>query len=359
MARVVVVGASGNVGSQVVAQLRRAGIDEIVGVARRPVGSDPDVSWTPCDIGTSGAIDALSQTFRGADAVVHLAWQIQPGRDRDRQHRTNVVGSRNVVESVVSAQVPALVYASSVGTYSPGPKDSAVDESWPTDGIPTSTYSLHKAAVERLLDQLEKDEPAIRVVRFRPGLIFQRQAASEIARYFLGPFVPLSAIRRRFVPVLPSFPRLAFQAVHTEDVGAAFVRAVTDESVNGAYNLAADPVLEAAQLAEALQARRMSVPFSLLRAAGDAAFRARLIPAEAGWLDMAAAVPVMSTARARDELRWAPKHSSSSALLELIEGLHDQAGAPTPTLRPTSGAARRVAEAVRTTAHGGPGSENP
>ncbi|HWA68034.1 MAG TPA: NAD-dependent epimerase/dehydratase family protein [Mycobacteriales bacterium] len=359
MTRVVIVGASGNVGSRVVENLRNAGVDELVGVARRPPRNETALSWVACDIGLPDAAQRLSATFRGADAVVHLAWQIQPGRDTHLQWRTNVQGSRQVMAAVRGAGVPALVYASSVGAYSAGPKNEPVDESWPTRGTPSSTYACHKAAVERLLDQLEAEVPALRVVRFRPGLIFQRAAASEIARYFLGPYVPLSAVRRRLIPVVPAFPRLAFQAVHSDDVGAAFAKAVLDPTAVGAYNLAAEPVLDAAGLAAALHARPVPVPYAALRAAADAAFRLRLTPTDAGWLDMAAAVPVMSSQRARAELGWVPRHSSKAAFVELLDGMHDAAGGATPPLRKMPAAAGRLAELARTAAHGGPGSENP
>ncbi|HEX3707827.1 MAG TPA: NAD-dependent epimerase/dehydratase family protein [Mycobacteriales bacterium] len=359
MARVVVVGASGNVGSRTVAHLREAGVEEIVGVARRTPDVSRGVHWVSCDIGAPDAFNQLTRVFEGAEAVVHLAWQIQPGRSLEQLHRTNVVGSRHVADAVAAAGVPTLLYASSVGAYSAGPKDRAVDESWPTEGTSTSTYARHKAAVERALDRFERHAPDVRLVRFRPGLVFQREAASEIARYFLGPYIPLSAIRRRLIPMLPTFARLAFQAVHADDVGAAFARALADTSASGAYNLAADPVLDTAQLAEALRAKPIPVPFSVIRAAGDLAFRARLVPTDAGWLDMAAAVPLMSTHRARTELGWVPRHSSTEALLELIDGMQHQAGAPTPPLLAMPATARRVADAVRTAAHGGPGSENP
>lgn len=359
MTRVVVVGASGNVGSRVVEHLRQRGVEGIVGIARRAPQARPGVTWTRCDIGDPSAAATLTEVFRGADVVAHLAWQIQPGRDVDQQHRTNVAGSRHVIDAVVAAGVPALVYASSVGAYSRGPKDREVDESWPTDGIPTSTYSRHKAAVERLLDDVERDHPGVRVVRFRPGLVFQREAASEIARYFLGPYIPLSALRRQLIPFVPAFERLAFQAVHADDVGAAFALAVLDGSAAGAYNLAADPVLDAVSLAETLHARALPVPFSLLRLGADVAFRLRLIPTDAGWTDMAAAVPLMSTDRARTELRWRPRYSSQEALLDLIDGMASGSGRATPPLHAVPGLAGRLVEAVRTTVHGGPGAENP
>ena len=38
---------------------------------------------------------------------------------------------------------------------SEGPKDRAVDESWPTDGVASGYYGRQKAAVERILDTFE------------------------------------------------------------------------------------------------------------------------------------------------------------------------------------------------------------
>ena len=175
LVRVVVVGASGNVGTSLLERL--AGdpeVESVLGLARRRPRLDvPKTDWTEADVASSD----LVPLFRGADAVVHLAWLIQPSRDRRHLWRTNVEGSARVFRAVADAGVPALVYASSVGAYSPGPKDRPVDESWPTNGIPTSFYARHKAEVERLLDRVERDHPQLRVVRLRPGLIFKREAA--------------------------------------------------------------------------------------------------------------------------------------------------------------------------------------
>jgi len=81
----------------------------------------------------------LAPLFDGADRVVHLASLIQPSRDLAQLWRVDVDGSSRVFSAVAEAGVPALVYASSVGAYSPGPKDRAVDETWPTGGVPTSS----------------------------------------------------------------------------------------------------------------------------------------------------------------------------------------------------------------------------
>lgn len=358
--KVVVTGASGNVGSCVVPALLQTGrVERVVGVARRPPadGWSDAVEWRACDIGAPGADAVLRETFAGADAVVHLAWQIQPGRDIDQLRRVNVDGSRRVFEAAVAAGVGSLVYASSVGAYSAGPKDRPVDESWPTEGVPTSSYSRQKSEVERILDEIE-GRSDIRAVRLRPGLIFQAAAASEIARYFLGPFVPRRALQPRLMPVLPKFDRLVFQAAHAEDVGAAYAAAVVDDSAHGAFNIAADPVIDADVLATAFEAKTVSVPLSAVRAAAAAAFRARLVPTEPGWVDMAAAVPVMSTERARTQLSWRPRHSSTAALLEILEAMRRREGGPSPVLDATRSLGERLAETAKTVAQGGPGKKN-
>src|SRR5215212_6554288 len=191
--RIVVVGGTGNVGTSVVRALTAdARVDSVLGLARRrPTLAMPKVEWAEADVGA----DDLVPSFREADAVIHLAWLIQPSRDPSTLRRTNVIGSQRVFDAVAEVGVPALVYASSVGAYSEGPKDSAVDESWPTAGIPSSLYSVHKSEVERLLDRFESEHPDVRVVRLRPGLIFKAEAATEIRRFFAGPFLPGFLVR--------------------------------------------------------------------------------------------------------------------------------------------------------------------
>lgn len=357
--RIVITGATGNVGSSTVAALLASGrVDSILGIVRRPPGGgwNPAVSWLSCDLGRPGCDLPLQDAMRGADAVVHLAWQIQPGRDLAQLRRVNVDGSRRVFEAAAAAGVPALVHASSVGAYSMGPKDDPVDESWPTDGVPTSSYSRQKSEVERILDDVAAHS-AMRVVRLRPGLIFQAAAASEVARYFIGPFLPRTLLHRRLLPVLPAFDRLVFQAVHADDVAATYAAAVLGD-VRGAFNIAADPVIDAGVLAQALHARTVPVPSSAVRAAADAAYRARLTPTEPGWFDLAVAAPVMSTDRARAELGWKPRHTSTAALLELLRGMRRGTGGPSPVLAASGSVAGRLTEAARAIVQGGPGRRN-
>jgi UDP-glucose 4-epimerase len=329
--RVVVIGATGNVGTSVVQALSAdPAVGSILGVARRRATLElPKVTWAAADVSS----DDLVPHLRGADAVVHLAWLIQPSHRVDVMEATNVEGSARVFDAVARAQVPALVYASSIGAYSPGPKDRPVDESWPTDGVPSSFYSRHKAAVERLLDGFEVNHPDVRVVRLRKALIFKGEAAWGIRKLFLGRLIPGALLRPGRIPLVPRHPRLVFQGVHTRDVAEAYRLAVVGDA-RGPFNIAAPPVLHGDELARALSARAVSLPGPLMRIAADVSWRLRLQPTPAGWLDLALSVPVMDTARARRELGWRPTVDAGEALRELLEALADGKGAPTPPLEP-------------------------
>jgi nucleoside-diphosphate-sugar epimerase len=340
--RVVVLGASGNVGTSLLRSLAaEPGVESVLGVARRiPERSFPKTEWRQADIARS----PLRPLFQDADAVVHLAWLIQPGRDKQQLHQVNVEGSERVFRATAAARVPALLYASSVGAYAPGPKNRSVDESWPTTGIQSSFYSRHKAEVERLLDRFEDEHPGTRVVRLRPGLIFKREAASGIRRLFAGPLLPNFLVQRRLIPVVPAHDRLVFQAVHSYDVGEAYRLAVLDADARGPYNVAADPVIDPEELARALGARPVPVPRGLLRGGAALAYRLRLQPSEPGWVDMAFSAPVMDTTRARTELGWQPERSSTDALMDLLEGIGEGAGLDTPPLEPGGSGPLRVRE---------------
>ncbi len=340
--RIVVTGASGNKGTSILGAL--AGderVTEIVGLARRrPEWTAPKTRWEQVDV----ASDPLERHFQGADAVIHLAWLIQPSRDEAALYGTNVEGSRRVFEAAAAAGAGALVHASSVGAYSPGPKEPPVDEQWPTNGIQSSFYSRHKALAERALDRVEDANRDLRVVRLRPGLVFKHDAGAEIRRYFAGPFVPTPLLRPGLLPVIPANPRLIFQCVHTEDVAQAYRLAALEPHARGAYNVAADPVLDPQTLARALGARTVPVAPQVLRALADVSWRARLQPTPPGWVDLAHGVPVMDTRRAREHLGWSASRSATEALLDLVAGMRESGGLDTPPLSPKAGGPLRIKE---------------
>ncbi|WP_210051333.1 NAD-dependent epimerase/dehydratase family protein [Nesterenkonia lacusekhoensis] len=339
--RIAVVGATGNLGTAVLNQLQSTPeVASVLGIARRlpDVDAAPysGAQWLSADIQFEESRSALAEAFASVDSVIHLAWLIQPNKERDLLRRVNVDGTRHVLEAAEKAGVGHIAVASSVGAYSPVDDDRPRGEDWPTGGIPTSHYSVDKAAQERVLDEFAQAHPEIAVAGLRPGLIFQASAGAEIQRYFAGTWAPVQVLSSFRPPVLPLPKGLRTQAVHADDVAAAFVQAVVRRA-HGAFNICADDLLTAETISQIVgQGRHLDVPGAALRPLLRAAHRARVIPMDEGWLDIAHRVPVMDSSRAEEQLGWRPQKSAAQALEELIHGMARGSGTESVPLRPRS-----------------------
>lgn len=332
--KVVVIGASGNLGSATIRALTADGAASVLAVARRaPSGprTNPhaSVEWREADVSTGN----LEPVLEGADAVVHLAWKFQPTHRPEETWATNAVGTRKVLDAVARAGVPALVCVSSVAAYSPVDHDDHLDETWETDGASSAAYCREKAYVERALDAFACDHPEVRLVRVRPAFVFQRSAASEQRRIFGGALARPALLDRRRIPVVPVPAGLRFQAVHAGDVGRGLATAATTD-VTGAFNLAGEGVITRDEIGELMGARTVEVPSNLMRQGLEKAWHARLAPVPGSLLDAVMQLPLMSTARAERELDWRPRHSAMEALEAVLSGIPAKAGSELPPLHP-------------------------
>ncbi|SNS34619.1 Nucleoside-diphosphate-sugar epimerase [Geodermatophilus pulveris] len=345
--RVAVTGASGNLGTALLRRLTApgSGVAEVRGMARRqPPSTAPydGVTWHLADLGETRSEHELTRFLDGADAVVHLAWALQPGRQPERLHRVNVEGTRRLARAAAGAGVRHFVFASSVGAYAAGAGDRQVAEDWPVTGIPSAQYSRDKSQAELVVRELLGSREGTTLTVVRPTLVLQPEASSEIGRYFLGPLLFGAA---RLVPapvarVLPlPLPSLRVQVVHADDVAAAMV-AVLDRRAPGPFNIAAEPTFDAGSLARSLGTVRVPVPAVAVRAALSAAFHARLVPTEPGWLDIGLQAPALDTGRARRLLDWTPAHAGDDVLRQFVAALARGEGAPGPLMEPAGGPAR-------------------
>ncbi|KHK98743.1 hypothetical protein LK09_07445 [Microbacterium mangrovi] len=354
--KVAITGASGNAGTALLRALRDdADVEQITAVARRsPDGTiEPydAARWELVDLAMpvvdeaeeDHVIDRLAAAFAGSDAVVHLAWILQPNHERALLRRVNVEGTRRVVHACLRAGVGHLVCASSVGAYSGVVDDVPRDESWPTGGIPSAHYSADKSAQEAVLDEAE--ERGLTVARVRPALVFDSEAGAEITRLFVGGLLPPALLRPGSLPVAALPAGLRLQVVHADDLAEAY-RLMLHRRASGAFNIAADGVLSAQDIADVLShGRYLPVPARPLRAPLHLAWRAHAVAADPGWLDLGMSAPVIDTSRARTELDWHPRHDARATFLEMLTGMADGTGAASAPLhaptRPRSPFGRR------------------
>ena len=338
---VAVTGASGNLGTALLRRLTdpAAGVAQVRGLARRrPPDESPydGVDWHLTDLGEVASEEPLARFVDGADAMVHLGWAIQPGRQAERLHRVNVEGTRRVVRAAATAGVAHFVHMSSLGAYAAAETGQVVGEDWPTTGVPTSQYSRDKADAERVVREVALRYPDMTLTIARPTLVLQPEAASEIGRYFLGPVLFEAA--RRLPPGIAArlplpLPRASVAFVHSDDVADALVRMLQQRAA-GPFNLAAEPVMTADEIAHALGTWRLPVPTLAMRTALQAAFLARVVPTEPGWLDLGLHAPAIDSTRAHTVLGWHPAHRGDDVLREFVAALGRGEGGTGPLLHP-------------------------
>jgi len=144
---VTVTGASGHIGSFIVrgllAQKRRV---RAIYVGEAPALEGLDVEHVKVDITDR---EAITKALAGSEVVYHVAALISlHERDKERMHRVNVEGVKNVVDACVTHGVRKLVHFSSIHAYHPLPAGQTVDETSPL-ATPTSripSYDKSKAA---------------------------------------------------------------------------------------------------------------------------------------------------------------------------------------------------------------------
>jgi nucleoside-diphosphate-sugar epimerase len=284
-------------------------------MARRPF--DPaafglrKTEYRQGDVLDRRAVDAL---VAEADAVVHLAFIIMGGLEETR--RINVQGSRTVFRAAVDARrVRRLVYTSSVAAYGfHGDNPQPLTEVVPARGSEEHYYSAQKAELEAALFETVAGS-RLHAYVFRPCVVAGPDALAMLES------IPWP-VRRSPLPVIPD-PGTRFQLVHHDDVAAALVAATRGAGPPGVYNLAGPGELTARDLARSLGWRSVPIPRATvsLAAAGAAL---PLVPAKAQWLNAFRVPVLMSSAKARKELRWRPRHDAATTLAGTVAAARER-----------------------------------
>ena len=349
--RIVVTGATGNVGSQLVPQLLEAPeVTSVVGIARRlPEARDPQVEWHALDV----AEDDLLPAVTGADVVVHLAWLLQPAHDPDEMRRVNLQGTARLLDAVAAAGVPALVHAGSVGAYSPGDKPRE----------PTRATRRRASAPARTAG-----------TRPRPSGCSTASRPSTPSAASCG-CAPVSSCRPP--------PRASSRATSwarscrsrwcagrccrsSRPWTGSPSRWCTPRTWPGRTSWPARRPSPARSTSppSRCSTRRRSRPSSARGACRcpprccarrRRTWRLHLQPTDPGWVDLGRRTPLLDTTRARTELGWTPQHDAGEALLEIVEAMGAGRGGYSPVLRPRAGLPGRLLEVARAVVPGAEG----
>ncbi len=300
-ARVLVTGAAGFIGSQVVDRLLadpRA--DRVVGIDVRERPGVPD--HRVMDI-RDGALAELVR-LEGIDRVVHLAAIVNPRSDHTREflHEVDVDGTRNVLEACLATGVAHLTVMSSGAAYGYHPDNPEwIEEDDPLRGNPAFAYSDHKRLVEELLAHHREEHPGLHQLVLRPSTILGERVDNQLTALF----------ERRVVLGILGAPT-PFVFIWDADV----VEVVVEGTLGlreGRFNLAGDGAIPLRDLAAEMGKPYVALPAGLVRAA-LAIFRPlRVAPYGPEQVDFLRYRPVLANRRLKEEWGFAPTMTSLEA----------------------------------------------
>ncbi|GAB3304952.1 NAD-dependent epimerase/dehydratase family protein [Geodermatophilus aquaeductus] len=324
---VAVTGPTGTFGEGLVPLLQADDrIGRVVGIARRPF--DPAArGWTKMEYrrGDVRDADALREAFAGADVVVHLAFLITGNASRQTTRAINVDGTLNAFRAAAAAGARRFVYASSVAAYGfHADNPVGMTEEWPVRPAAKLFYAQEKAELEQLLQAEADAHPETDLYLLRPPVVLgpHTVGAKDVLP---GPLAPLGrrlaeqSTRRLPVPVPALVPALPLQFIHEDDVGQALLQCVVAAGPPGAYNIAGDGVLTAADVAREYGAVPLPLPAGPAQLAARAVSRLPFLPPVAEWVEAASHPAIMDTSKAKRELGWQPRYTGLEALRATLD----------------------------------------
>ncbi len=306
-------------------------IGRIVGVARRPFEA-AEHGWTKMEYRRGDVRDraALDEAFAGADVVVHLAFVITGGAyDRRTIRAINVEGTLNAFAAATAAGARRFVYASSVAAYGFGRDTPAcVTEDWPTRPAEHLFYGQQKAQIEQLLHERAAGQPQIALYLLRPTIVLGPHSvgAKTLLPKRVAPLAKrLASLALRLPLPLPALvPPLSVQFVHEHDVGQALRLCVLGAGPPGAYNIAADGVLTAIDVAREIGLLPVSVPPAPIQAVARLLAALPFAPPQLGWAEALRGPAIMDAEKAKRELGWRPRHTGLEALRDTLRALRER-----------------------------------
>lgn len=168
--RYALTGATGFIGGALAKQLCHLGHD-VVALVR-----DPARAGQLSDLGAelvSGDLDnaeALDKLCHGADGFFHVAgWYKLGSRSPQDGQRVNVDGTRNALEAARRAEVPRVVYTSTLAVNS-DTRGEVVDESYRFNGRHLSVYDETKSAAHDIAREFAAS--GLPIVTVMPGLVY-------------------------------------------------------------------------------------------------------------------------------------------------------------------------------------------
>jgi UDP-glucose 4-epimerase len=299
--RYVITGGSGYIGTRLVEFLSaREQTERIVIADARPPSTyyRPKTEYARIDVRDRDGVRALLERER-PDALVHLAFILNPSHDEHLMYDVDVNGTHNVLEAAGAAGTPQALVTSSASAYGAFPDNPVpLTEEDPVRGAPDFSYARDKTEADRICQLWAAKYPDRTMTIVRPCIV-------------LGPNVDNYLVRLwTHQPFTVDHGHLDYelQFVHEDDVVAA-ITLLLEGKHGGAFNVAGEGTITAGECAELIDSPIRKMPLGVYRRLAKAMWALRRAEAPPGSIDFAIHPWIVSAEKLKS-LGWEPKHTS-------------------------------------------------
>jgi UDP-glucose 4-epimerase len=326
--RYVITGGSGYIGTRLTELLSaRDETERILNLdVRAPATPWPKTEYVQGDVRNRAAMRELLERER-PDALIHLAFLLNPIRDEARMYDIDVNGTQAVLEAASAAGVEQALVTSSGTAYGAFPDNPVpIAEDHPVRGQPDFSYARDKAEADRVCQLWAADHPDRVMTIVRPTIVFGPNVDNYISRSFEN---------SAFLPVMDGVEG-SLQLVHEDDVVAA-LSGLLDAKEGGAFNLAGDGLMTYRESAELIGQRVREMSFRTVYRMYSLAWRlhAPRVEAPPGSLNFIHHPWVISNAKLKAAIGWEPEHETRQVFEQTMraKGLIEGGPQPAATLR--------------------------
>ena len=297
----VITGGSGYIGSRLVELLSaREDTERIVITDLRP----PRVPWPKTTYLEMDVRDRRMGSLLAAeepDALVHLAFVLNPLRDEHAMYDIDVNGTQNVLDGASNAGIEHVLVASSTTAYGAWPDNPVpLTEEHPVRGMPNYEYARDKTEIDRMSQLWAVRHPDRTMTIVRPCIVFGPTVDNYIVRFWQN---------APFIALLDGVD-LEIQYVHEEDVIDAVSRLLLERK-DGIFNLTGDGTIRLSEGAEMIGVKTRNIKLSTYRRLAGTLWKLHVprIEAPPGQLDFLRYPWIASNEKLKSELGWQPRTS--------------------------------------------------
>jgi UDP-glucose 4-epimerase len=259
----------------------------------RKFSDNKSIEWVTGDILSNHDLNAA---IEGMDVVLHLVSTTLPKSSNDDpiyDVQSNVVGTLQMLNSMVANNVRKIIFISSGGTVYGIPKYLPIDEQHPTD--PLVSYGITKLMIEKYLRMFESLH-GIKAITLRVANPYGERQRIETAQGAVGVFLH-HALKN--IPIeIWGDGSVTRDYIYISDVAEAFVNALNYSGPNNVFNISSGQGISLNEL------------ISLLEDVLGKTIERRYLPSR----PFDVPVSILNNKLAHEQLNWTPLTSMSNGL---------------------------------------------